>query len=205
MEIEDNMSNTIMMEFKSWKQPNEDVVKHFANAFDISYYKCENELKDLFSSDHALTEERISLRVVRLNALYHIHLWDIHIADIVEFLKQGECIKFENRILGGDLDAVKELAERDNRNCFVFATKYCSFANPEIYPIYDSLVASVLMYFHKMNPLVNGKLDFEEIRQNCDYRSFKSIVDEFKMQYGLERCSYKEIDQFLWLVGKNES
>ena len=190
------------IKFENWKQPTEEVVNHFANAFAINFHKDENELKEWFTPEHPFSEDTISNRVRRLNALYHTHLWEEHIKEMVDFLNR-EGSAFEDLIHAGDPAAVRKLADLENRNCFVFATKYCSFVEPEKYPIYDSLVAGVLMHFHKQSPLIDGKLDFESIRQNCNYESFKTIVDEFKKKYGLEKCSYKDIDKFLWLVGKN--
>ncbi len=187
--------------FENWKQPNEDVVNHFANAFDINFYKDENEMKAWISKSIS-KEGVIESRVHRLNALYHTHLWEEHIKAIVDFLNQ-EGSAFEDLIHAGNPAAVKKLADQENRNCFVFATKYCSFVEPEKYPIYDSLVAGGLMYFHKKKALIEGKLDFEGIRQNCDYEMFKDIIDEFKRQYELDQCPYKDIDKYLWLVGKN--
>ena len=35
-----------------------------------------------------------------------------------------------------------------------------------------------------------------------DYVKFKAILDEFKAYYSLEQYSLKELDQYLWLLGK---
>ncbi len=190
-----------MISFESLEQPTEYVVKNFADAFDINFYKDENELKRCFLKS-VNDEGVIDSRVRTLNAQYHVHLWEKHIREIIDFLK-GEGSSFEEMIHKDDPTVVKKLAERNSINCFVFATKYCSFVEQNKYPIYDSLVARVLMYFHKQRPLIDGNLNFEEIRKNADYETFKNIVDEFRRQYCLERCSYKDIDKFLWLVGKN--
>ncbi|MCR4616560.1 MAG: hypothetical protein K5669_00055 [Lachnospiraceae bacterium] len=187
---------------ESWKKPNDSIVKSFAEAFDICFCKDEEELKRLFCDSNVQNDEVLNNRVRRLNALYHTHLWGKITEEIVTFLKAGGA-KFEKEIKSGDICAVKKLAKRERRNCFVFATKYCSFVAPDKYPIYDSLVVKALLYFHTQKPLVEGRLSFERIRKTYDYATFKEIVDEFKKQYYLEKCSYKEIDQFLWLVGKN--
>ena len=189
--------------FDAWKTPNEEVVKYFAYAFDISFHRDEDELRDLFRANNSLTNEIIDLRVRRLNALYHTHLWEGHIKNIVQFLTQGGNA-FEQQIRSGEVSVVGKLANIGNRNCFVFATKYCSFVNPKEYPIYDSFVANVLLHFHEENPLIeNERISFERIRMDCDYSRFKEIVDVFKNQYKLNNCDYKELDKFLWLVGKN--
>lgn len=190
------------LSLESWRKPNESIVKIFVKAFDICFYRDEEQLKSLFCDTNILTDEVIEARVRSLNALYHTHLWEENTKEIVSFLKGGGA-EFEKKIKSGDICAVKELAEREGRNCFVFATKYSNFVAPDKYPIYDSLVVKALLYFHTQKPLVERRVSFESIRKKYDYATFKEIVDEFKKQYYLEKCSYKEIDQFLWLVGKN--
>ena len=110
--------------FESWKNPNETIVRKFADAFDLSFHKDEEELKKLFSSDKSLTDDLIDMCVRKLNVLYHTHLWKVHIDEITGFLKRGGK-EFERRIISGDMSVVEDLADRKTRNCFVFATKYC--------------------------------------------------------------------------------
>lgn len=177
--------------------------KDIVCAFDIVYYKDEKDLRELFE-DHELSTEKTLMRVTRLNALYHTHLSREDIEKISEFLSEAG-LDFENEILAGKIDAVKEITDHVAVNRFVFATKYCSFVNPKDYPIYDSLVAKALTYYVRKEPFLvqNPKPNFEKIRKERNYQQFKHIVGEFIRQYNLAACSYKDIDKFLWLVGKN--
>ena len=35
-----------------------------------------------------------------------------------------------------------------------------------------------------------------------DYPKFKKVVDDFRNYYGLTEFNYKELDQYLWQLGK---
>lgn len=72
--------------FESWKKPNDSILKSFAEAFDICFYKDEEELKMLFCDSNGLTSEVLDGRVRKLNALYHTHLWEKNTEEIVALL-----------------------------------------------------------------------------------------------------------------------
>jgi hypothetical protein len=78
-----------------------------------------------------------------------------------------------------------------NKNFYSFATKYCSWHNPACYPIYDTFVAKSL----RNCSTVGGDLRV--------YGDLKASVDEFIHRYGLTEFTYKEVDKFLWLFGKD--
>ena len=62
---------------------------------------------------------------------------------------------------------------------------------------YDYYVDRVLNYFRKVDSYANfasGSL--------TDYPTFFSAVKKFRRYYGLDEFNLKEIDQYLWLLGK---
>ena len=83
------------------------------------------------------------------------------------------------------------------RRNYSFASKYCSHHNPDQFPIYDSYVDKVLRYFRRNDKFANFKNDDLQ-----DYIKFRTILDEFKVYYSLEQYSLKELDKYLWLLGK---
>lgn len=98
---------------------------------------------------------------------------------------------------GGLLDAVDLI-----RNCRVlkkrytsFASKYCSWHNPNAYAIYDSYVEECLWYYRKHDRFSDYG------REEYDYRGFVRIVDDFKTHYGLGQFRYRQLDKFLWKWG----
>ncbi len=192
------------MVFEDWKRLNNqtpEILNYFVDAFDTVYFKDEAELKGLFSDHNDLNFELIGKRVRRLNALYHTRLWDKHIKALIGVLS-SEGSRIENKIKDGNVDVVEQIARCGGEKWFAFATKYCSFVNPGEYPIYDSLVTKPLVEFNKKNPFTDEKLDFERIRQECNYGKYKGIVTAFRDKY-CEGREYKDIDKFLWIVGKN--
>ena len=80
---------------------------------------------------------------------------------------------------------------------FSFASKYCSWHDQEHYPIYDRFVHGLLVAY---------KQHYEFMRFSDDqlhtYRYFKEVVESFRSYFGLEDCSLKQLDKFLWLYGK---
>ena len=82
--------------------------------------------------------------------------------------------KLENNVL----DIVNKIAKvkiSDNKeiNYYSFATKYCSFHKPEIYPIYDSFIEKILMNFK------NDKFRFDnsspKVYKELKFRTLKPL------------------------------
>ncbi len=116
----------------------------------------------------------------------------------------GEALK--EHIKSGNPDVVMQVAGLAGGNKFVFATKYCSFVMPEAFPIYDSMVIKTLNKFQEMDCFYSCSnfkdLRFESLKDKGNYAEFRSIIRCFLCHYKLS-ASYKELDKFLWLVGKN--
>lgn len=84
-------------------------------------------------------------------------------------------------------------------NFYSFATKYCSHHKPLDFPIYDSFVDTLLKYFRDADNFYEFKND--DLK---DYIIFKKILIEFQRYYRLEQFNLKEIDKYLWLLGKEK-
>jgi hypothetical protein len=84
-------------------------------------------------------------------------------------------------------------------NFYSFATKYCSFHNPDLYPIYDSNVVKVLKYYRKND--TNFTFKSADLKEN-GYEKFYDIMTQFNKRYKLEQFSAKEIDEYLWQRGR---
>ena len=139
----------------------------------------------------------ILLKASCLNDFYSTNIFAIHsVAEHILSVKD-----LDKRLKSGDINLVSELEEvkiGDNKRYFYsFATKYCSHHNPIAFPIYDSYVEKVLVYFNKVDKFSSFK-----IKDLKDYRKFKGILLDFQRYYKLERFDLKEIDRYLWLLGK---
>ena len=93
----------------------------------------------------------------------------------------------------------QKIDERNGKRFFFysFATKYCSHHRPDIYPIYDSYVNKLLKYFRNRD----GFMAFKESNLK-EYSSYYNIIQSFKSFYGLQAFSVKQIDKYLWQLGK---
>lgn len=85
------------------------------------------------------------------------------------------------------------------KNFYSFATKYCSHHKPLDFPIYDSYVDHLLRYFRDIDGFFNFKND--ELK---NYSHFKNVLIKFRDFYGLEPYSLKDIDKYLWQLGKEK-
>lgn len=143
-------------------------------------------------------EEEILVKVQILNLFYSTNIFNttvvaghiFKITNIDELLKKA------------DAGIVETMAQvtfpgKGTRKFYSFATKYCHHHNPTGYPIYDKFVHKVLMHFKKQDHFhVFGGEDLK------DYLKFKTAICEFIKFYNLEKYSFRELDIYLWLLGK---
>lgn len=161
-----------------------------------NYVNQENSLDKLFFNlipNNKLIED-ILIKCSTLNDFYSTNIYSIfpvakHILelDIDERLKEGDLT------LVNDIANVKDL----DRRFYSFASKYCSHHNPEQFPIYDNYVDRVLRYFRRVYGFAKFKND--DLK---DYVKFREILEEFKVYYSLEQYNLKDLDRYLWLLGK---
>lgn len=81
---------------------------------------------------------------------------------------------------------------------YSFATKYCSHHQPDKFPIYDKYVAKVLCKLRDIYPKV-FKFTNKDLR---DYKTFTKQLDILRKEFNLEMLSYKDLDRYLWRLGK---
>lgn len=84
-----------------------------------------------------------------------------------------------------------------SRRTYSFATKYCSWHRPDIYPIYDQFVGKALLAYNAQSSFT----EFTAADLN-NYEAFLKIVQAFIARYELQACSLKEVDYFLWFYGR---
>ena len=167
------------------------------------------------------TKEVVKKRVSLINASYHTRV-------SVKVITEGilSVTGLDTMIKNGSSKAVERITKCGDKHYFVFATKYCCFGNPKKFPIYDSLSAKVLQWFYDWDNGYRGKCDdlcgnntglsvdkrsgtkwggfkFTNFSSDYDYESYRKCIDAFISHYRLEVEDYKELDKFLWLVGKN--
>lgn len=161
-----------------------------------NYVNQENSLKKLFVDlipENKLLED-ILIKVSTLNDFYSTNIFSVFpVAKHILELDIDKRLKVGDLSLVNDIADVKEL----DRTFYSFATKYCSHHNPEVFPIYDNYVLRVLVHFKKIDHF--SKFTRNDLK---NYIRFNEVLDEFAKFYELENYSKKELDRYLWLVGK---
>ena len=143
--------------------------------------------------------DNILIKVCSLNDFYSTNIYSPF-----KVAKHIHSLNIDNRLSKGDEKLVNDIAKikvnKDKTmNFYSFATKYCSHHQPLLYPIYDNYVIKVLNYFNKQDKF--SKFTFQELK---DYPKFKNVILDFRSFYGLDKFNLKEIDKYLWQVGKEK-
>ena len=184
--------------------PTEKDISDAGKWFDAEFCYCEGAMTRLFGAfPENIDVHIVYLKVVALNALYstQIPLYDARVPTLWEMADHIVCLKIDNALMEGDSGLVHKIAEtiveaKKRRYNYSFATKFCSWQRPSAYPIFDSRVSEYLWHLKKLGAIPISKRD-----DLWDYPVFKGIVDEFRVHFGLEGISYKEIDKFLYREG----
>ena len=136
----------------------------------------------------------VLLKVSALNDFYSTHIFKVFpMAKHIVALDVDERLRAHDVSLVGD---IQRISGRD-RNHYSFATKYCSHHKPSDFPIYDSYVDRVLRYYRRRDEFC----DFVDSDLK-EYTHFKAILIAFRSFYDLEDYNLKEIDKYIWLLGK---
>ena len=118
-------------------------------------------------------------------------------ADVPDFMRN--LIQMMCDIPEEDWSTKKDPSSSNKKRSFYsFATKYCSHHNPLDYPIYDSYVDEMLRYFRNRDNFSDFQND--ELK---DYVRFKDILIDFRGFYDLDTYNLKQIDQYVWQLGKD--
>lgn len=172
------------------------------SSSDINYPAFKNTNKALkklikhFPNHENLDE--IYLKVVAINGLYSTNIYDTYrmayhiynIKDIDKALNDGEFSLVDRIARGHGVSSKgKEI------HFYSFASKYCSFHNPEKYAIYDMLIQDLLVKYYKDDKEIN----YDSLRE---YEKFMQVINKLREGNNLESITLKQIDMYLWLKGK---
>ena len=222
-------SKKIIDEVKNYK----DYVDRFYNK--TRTYKKIREQKDIKLQEDLLTKvfqkntitkenknlDIILMKVTMLNSFYSTMIKN---KDLVAVARYIECLGIDERLAQyGDkpnIELVYELAygirdyviKKDINNIYSFASKYCAWHEPNLYPIVDSYTKGMLYQ-------INGELDLwsKIVRKNSEwctrvthkalnhydvyYDLYMGVLSYVKKEYKLT-LSLKQLDIFLYEYGK---
>ena len=139
----------------------------------------------------------ILLKVAALNDFYSTNIFFVY-----PVAKHIQSLDIDSRLSAGDDSVVKDIQKvtiKDGveKNFYSFATKYCSHHKPLDFPIYDSYVEKVLCHFRDKDGFASFRTP--DLK---DYARFKEILIAFCAFYGLEEYNLKQIDKYIWQIGK---
>jgi len=178
--------------------PTAERIKAACEKFDRDNELTEQSLAELFRQYPGNDDPRhVLLKVVAINSLYHTSIFAV---ETVARHIQANSKEIDSALAAGSPEAVNLIAkvtiQGRKYNFFSFATKYCSWHNPEAYPIYDARVDHYLCVLQQQTPF--SGFHHADL---WDYPKFRKVMIAFRDTYKLGEFAFKEIDKFLWLEG----
>lgn len=172
------------------------------------YLSLWDSLDDYVEQEHALdklffgvfktndTIENILIKCSVLNDFYSTNIFKVY-----PIAKHILGLNIDDRLNKHDPTLVNDIANvtisGKSKYFYSFASKYCSHHDPLNYPIYDSYVEKVLKYFKKKDKLI--KFNNDDLKH---YELFKQILLDFQKSYNIEEYNLKDLDRYLWQLGK---
>lgn len=183
------------------KKPSSTEIEFYLNKWGSleNYALQENSLKKLFTKTYPLNSDinDVLIKVCALNDFYSTNIFSPftvakHIVKLqIDGHLNSDNFEIVNKIANVEMNGGKI------KNFYSFATKYCSHHKPTVYPIYDSYVEKILIYFKKKDKFSN--FSKEDLRL---YPLYRNILLDFRSFYKLQKYNLKQIDQYLWQLGK---
>lgn len=190
---------------ENWMEPTVENVRLACKTFDEWADNPDPALSVLFEQFPDNTHEHhVLLKVVALNATYStlIRGFSKNTPSFYDVARHIVSSNIDGALETGDVMLVERIANvkaEDGRKMrfYSFATKYCNWHRPHLYPIYDSRVDEYLWELKQRTPFSS----FHRQDMYYDYPKLKSVITEFREHFGLQEFSYKLIDKFLYVAG----
>lgn len=160
------------------------------------YPEQENILTDVFKNKNNQDFKIVLYKTIFLNEFYSTHL-----DSAVGMARYIVNLNINEKLNNNDISLVEDIALTPNemRNAYSFASKYCSWHNPDVYPILDSYAKGVL---YRMNKKFRFMPQFTQNNISSSYIFYCDVYENFIRHFNLENYTLKQIDRFLWLFGK---
>lgn len=184
-------------------RPSVKAVEDACKCFDSDNRAAEDAVGKLFALFASNTDmSNVLLKVAAVNQFYSTQIFAVvdvakHICSIGEEIDSAL-----SRGVPEIVDRIAKVTIKEKvRNNFSFASKYCSWHQPEHYPIWDSRVDRYLRRLQGEAPFCSsfGKPD------NWDYPAFRGVMECLRGTFGLQGVSFKKIDKFLYTYGESVS
>lgn len=180
------------------KSDNKEIVKKYLDKWytyrDSKMLEQEYALSTLFQHFYQNNNlQNVLVKVSCLNDFYSTNIRDTY--SVAKVIYQ---LNIDTRLQNGDLTLVDDIVSAIEKKCksgrreYSFATKYCSFHRPDVYPIFDSRNEKILRKYRK-------DISIFPFTLRKSYKDYVKIINKYKEIFGLDAFSYKEIDRFNWI------
>lgn len=180
------------------KRPSPELVNLYLLYFETNgYSRTEKAIDKLVAAfPHNNDPAEVLVKAAAINNLYNTNIYDIYtVAEHIWNLQIDDSLQQQSAEL---IEAIANVNIRGkNRRNYSFATKYCHFHRPDTYPIYDSVVEQALWAYQIQDRFASFKR--RELQQ---YLSYQQIMTQFQHHYCLTTFNLRELDHFLWLIGR---
>lgn len=153
------------------------------------YFTGDKKLYDFIKSE--IGNESLETVMTKVAAIGNPTLWENGGQDAMS--SHIHSLKIDDRLRRGDLTVVMDIGNFESitnpDELYHFASKYCCYHFPDLFPIYCSSghkIANVLA----PNPR-------QEITNHYDW--YSEMIELAKAQLGLTSLNYLELNKFLWL------
>ncbi len=186
--------------------PTRELIEKYRKEFENKNNADEEAIKELFKIFPDNKDYKgVLLKSIVINSLYYTQ-----IRAITNVAKHIVELNIDARLRQGDPEVVEQIAsltfkvkgrtKGKMRRNYSFATKYCSFHQPDLYPIYDSIVDKILKAYQRQDTFSSQPLG--DLK---DYHRFKEVLEKFVTYYeGLGMPSWRELDYFLHDYGREK-
>lgn len=138
---------------------------------------------------------QVLLKVLVLNKLYNARVRDI---DVEPLARHIASLRLDPALQKGAPNAVTLITNCEKlKKYFSFATKFCSWHNPVAYPMYDGNVDECLWSYQRQDRF--AKFHRQDLGS---YEKLVTVITGYRLFYGLESFSFRQLDKFLWRMGE---
>lgn len=181
--------------------PTREIVKEYVNKFDDGVEGINKNIIDGFVSHYGTSYDGILAVSALINTLYSTHIDASDFAALTYGIFKIRELKI--RLNAGDIALVSEIAgllktdDEKKKEYISFASKFCAFHNESKFPIYDRISREMLAKINKEYHFTD-KFNKDKI----PYEKYVKIYDLFIEEFNLKELTYREVDKYLWLSGK---
>lgn len=143
--------------------------------------------------------EDVLIKVCTLNDFYSTNIYNVFsVAKVIKDMNFDNTFNSDEALPKRVDELNDKVYKATKKHIYSFASKFFSHHRPDIYPIYDSYVDKLLRYYRDEYQFFSFKDE-----NLLEYEGFYEVYIRFKEYFGLTQFTAKDIDKFLWQVGKH--